>query len=619
MSAELHEFQPEDVMAYLDGEVTGARALALANHLENCPTCSSLADDFRALSQQLTAWEVPPDSLNELPMDFDRKVPARQDSEIVFAEFPDRLPPSHEDPASSRTARLMRRPWVWALAATGALVVILSVQFFRTREVPSTLSASAQQTVASQLKQMQQSIQQDMSSLKDRLAQDEKANTDLQGDLKVVTDKLKITQGQLKKARVEAAKLNDETSQKVTALDTSVHSETATKASSDDVKSVDTKVVGVTTDLDTTREDLKMAKSEMGTLIARNHNEINRLRRLGERDYTEFTITGINRPQEVANVEIELKSVNEKRDRFDFAMTVEGELFRKRDRAANEPIFFYTSGNHIPEEIVINKVGKDSISGYVSIPKVTEKSAGGNVSVGVGKMIERTASLSLIVKELEAARTALQEITKKHDGYFAELNTSGQSNTTRTLTASVRVPASQLDSALAELRKLGELDEEKQGGEEVSRQYVDLKARLESGHKTEKRLTELLAKRTDRLKDVLDVERELASTREEVERMEAEQRNLQQQVNYASIEVNLREEYKPALNLAPPAAGTRMRNALVDGYHAVVENGLALVLILLRGGPSILFWLLLLFFPVRWAWRKLRQVIPRKQPLAGAV
>src|SRR5205807_611215 len=83
-------------------------------------------------------------------------------------------------------------------------------------------------------------------------------------DLKVVTDKLKITQGQLKKARMEAAKLNDETNQKVTALDTSVHSELATKASSDDVKSVDTKVVGVRTDLDSTREDLKMAKSEMG-------------------------------------------------------------------------------------------------------------------------------------------------------------------------------------------------------------------------------------------------------------------------------------------------------------------------------------------------------------------
>src|SRR6266851_6667037 len=127
---------------------------------------------------------------------------------------------------------------------------------------------STQQAVAAQLKTAEQTMQQDMSSLKDRLAQDEKANTDLQGDLKVVTDKLKITQGQLKKARQEAVKLNDATTEKVAALDTSVHSELATKATSDDVKTVDTKVVGVKTDLDATREDLKMARSEMGTLIA---------------------------------------------------------------------------------------------------------------------------------------------------------------------------------------------------------------------------------------------------------------------------------------------------------------------------------------------------------------
>jgi len=241
---------------------------------------------------------------------------------------------------------------------------------------------STQQAVASQLKSTQQSIGQDMSSMKDRLAQDEKSNTDLQGDLKVVTDKLKITQGQLKKARTEAAKLNDETNQKVTALDTSVHSELATKASSDDVKTVDTKVVGVRTDLDTTREDLKMAKSEMGTLIARNHDEIDQLRRLGERDYTEFTITGKNRPQKVANVTLELKGVNEKRNQFNVAMTVEDKLFLKKNRAANEPIFFYTTGTHIPEEVVINKIGKDTISGYVSIPKVNMQGASGATKSG---------------------------------------------------------------------------------------------------------------------------------------------------------------------------------------------------------------------------------------------
>src|SRR5260370_21647980 len=79
-----------------------------------------------------------------------------------------------------------------------------------------------QQAVATQLKSTQQPVQQDMSSLKDRLAQDEKANTDLQGDLKVVTDKLKITQGQLKKARQEAVKLKHATTENVAPLDTSV-------------------------------------------------------------------------------------------------------------------------------------------------------------------------------------------------------------------------------------------------------------------------------------------------------------------------------------------------------------------------------------------------------------
>jgi uncharacterized protein (DUF2141 family) len=234
---------------------------------------------------------------------------------------------------------------------------------------------STQQAVTAQLKTQQQANQQDMSSLKDRLTQDEKTNTDLQGDLKVVTDKLKITQGQLKKARLEAAQLNDATSQKIVALDTSVHTELATKATSDDVKTVDTKVVGVKTDLDATREDLKMARSEMGTLIARNHDEIDQLRRLGERDYVEFSIVGKNKPQQVGNVTIELKGVNAKRNQYSIAMTADDKHFEKKNRALNEPIFFYSNGSKIPEEIVINKVGKEQVSGYVSVPKVNSQAA----------------------------------------------------------------------------------------------------------------------------------------------------------------------------------------------------------------------------------------------------
>jgi len=233
----------------------------------------------------------------------------------------------------------------------------------------------AKQAVADQMKTMQNSVQQDLTGLKDRLAVSEKANSDLQGDLKVVTDKLKITQGQLKKARVEAAQSNTQTAEMVKTLDTSVHSELATKASSDDVKTVDTKVTKVSSDLDKTNSDLNMARSELGTLIARNHDEIDVLRRQGERDYTEFTITGKNQPQKVGNVTVTLKGVNEKHNRSNIVYTIEDKSYEAKNANVNTPLFFYTSGSHQPEELVINKVGKNTISGYLSVPKANVQPA----------------------------------------------------------------------------------------------------------------------------------------------------------------------------------------------------------------------------------------------------
>ena len=228
---------------------------------------------------------------------------------------------------------------------------------------------ATKQAVADQVKVMQASVQSDMNTLKDRVALGEKANADLKGDLKVVTDKLKITQGQLKKARSEAEQLNTDTTSKLTALDTSVHQELATKATSDDVKTVDTRVTQVDNNLTKTINDLNMARSELGTLIARNHDEIDLLRRQGERDYIEFSIAGKNQPQKVGNVTVEVKSTNERKNRAFLVLTVEDKTTEDKNRAINQPLFFYLSGTHLPQELVINKIGKNQVSGYLSIPK----------------------------------------------------------------------------------------------------------------------------------------------------------------------------------------------------------------------------------------------------------
>jgi hypothetical protein len=258
----------------------------------------------------------------------------------------------------------------WQMPAIAILALIALGGLFFGWSNSAKLDA-AKQAVTDQVKAVQTSTQQDLSAMKDRLVTDEKTNTDLQGDLKVVTDKLKITQSQLKKARTEAAKLNTETTEKLSALDTSVHSELATKATTDDVKTVDTKVTTVSTNLDKTNNDLSMARSELGTLIAKNHDEIDVLRRMGERDYIEFTIAGKNQPQKVGNVTVELKGVNEKRNRANLVVVLEDKKLDEKNRNINSPMILYPTGSRAPqaEELVINKIGKNSISGYLSVPK----------------------------------------------------------------------------------------------------------------------------------------------------------------------------------------------------------------------------------------------------------
>lgn len=120
--------------------------------------------------------------------------------------------------------------------------------------------------------------------------------------------------------------------------------------------------------LESTRSDLGMARSEFGTLIARNHDEIETLRKLGERDYFEFSLTR-NTPAHVANVGLTLKKTNVKRHRFNLVLVADDMQIEKKDRTVNEPVFFYTAGSKRPYELVVNKVQSNQVTGYVSAPK----------------------------------------------------------------------------------------------------------------------------------------------------------------------------------------------------------------------------------------------------------
>lgn len=106
------------------------------------------------------------------------------------------------------------------------------------------------------------------------------------------------------------------------------------------------------------------------------------------------------------------------------------------------------------------------------------------------------------------------------------------------------------------------------------------------------------------MKDVLEVEEEIARVRGEIEQMEAEQQTLEHRVNFATIDLKLAEEYKAQLTTPAPSVAMQLRNACVDGFRSAFQSLLALVLFLAESGPTLLLWLIILSFPAWLLWRR---------------
>jgi anti-sigma factor RsiW len=214
-------------------------------------------------------------------------------------------------------------------------------------------------------------------------------------------------------------------------------------------------------------------------------------------------------------------------------------------------------------------------------------------------MIARTVSLSIVAKDFASSRTSLDAILARHHSYAASLNANTQENVARSLQASLRIPAAELDAAIMELKSLGYVQNETQNGEEVTRQHADLVALIKNSRETERRLQAILEQRTGKIRDVLEVEQEIARVRGEIEQMEAEQEGLEHRVAFASVDLTLAEEYKAQIGSPSPAIATRIHNAMVKGYRDATETLIGIAIFFAEYGPSLLIWLAVLV-PVGW-------------------
>ena len=226
-------------------------------------------------------------------------------------------------------------------------------------------------------------------------------------------------------------------------------------------------------------------------------------------------------------------------------------------------------------------------------------------------MVIRTIKLSLVTKEFDAARVRIENIVRQSQGYIDRLTVRG-SGSTHALTATLRLPANTADSGLRDLKTIGRLVEESQNSSDITSQYVDLGARLSNALNSEQRLLGLLRERAGSLKDVVEMEREIEAVRENIERMEAQQKDLNNKVQFVTIDLELTEEYHAELEPPAPSTGTQIRNAAIEGIRSGGENVMDITLFLLRYGPALVIWLAILV-PLFMIFKRLARLeLPRR-------
>jgi chromosome segregation ATPase len=219
-------------------------------------------------------------------------------------------------------------------------------------------------------------------------AQLEQANTriaDLKGQLEVTSQKIGMTQAELAEARSRAEAIRK---QQVTS-DQKLSQEItdAQKSSEQKIGAVATDVTGAKKDIADTRSDLEATKTKleraagdmgvMSGLIARNHDDLEELRRRGDRNYFEFTIQKSKKPERVGPVQIALDKTDQKKSRYTITVLADDKAIEKKDKTSGEPVQFYMKGSArlTPYEIVVFDVSKNKITGYLSAPTDTSAPA----------------------------------------------------------------------------------------------------------------------------------------------------------------------------------------------------------------------------------------------------
>lgn len=177
-----------------------------------------------------------------------------------------------------------------------------------------------------------------------------------------------------------------------------------------------------------------------------------------------------------------------------------------------------------------------------------------------GGMIIRTGNATIKVDSLEPAVARLRALALTVGGFVGNTSVQTGRDQVRTATVEIKVPAARWTQLLTGLKPIGVLEAQYEGAQDVGEEYVDAQARVANSRRLEERLVVLLATRTGKLQDVLQVERELARVREQIERYEGRMRYLRTRASLSTMTVTVHEP--------PPVLGSQPgQNPIADAFR----------------------------------------------------
>ena len=223
------------------------------------------------------------------------------------------------------------------------------------------------------------------------------------------------------------------------------------------------------------------------------------------------------------------------------------------DKQAEAPGFY--------DKTVSEPMGKAGVGGdgkeYDN--RKTEEGKNNAVPQYTEKKLIKNGEVAFQVNNLAATKQKIETALKSSGGYISKENSYDYSNNP-TDELIVRVPSKDFDKFFAEvLNGVEKIDYKKIDIEDVTEQFVDIEARLKSKRQLETKYAELLTKASS-MEDILKIQKEMESIREEIESAEGRLKYLSNQVGYSTLKITYYEHKASGFNF-----GGKMSNALKDG------------------------------------------------------